>query len=148
MKLQVEPVLYASLIHCAAHKITTDNIFFFSEDFILFFYLELQIWHGPQWSPSCSGSRSPCCCWVSGSGWSSSHCSPPGRHRQVSSTQKIKWFVVYYVQFISFNMTINYKTFFGRVPNRFITKKITWGVGPHLHPKGPKRQPPDPNDLD
>lgn len=85
LKLQVEPALCASLIHWAAHEIT-----FISEN--SFFYLELQIWHGPQWSPSRSESQSPGYCWVSGSGWSSSHCSPPGRHKQVSYTQKVKWF--------------------------------------------------------
>lgn len=61
-------------------------------NFNRFFYLELQIWLGPQLSPSRSGSQSPGYCWVSGSGWSSSHCSPSGRHRQVSYTQTVKWF--------------------------------------------------------
>lgn len=94
LKLQVKPVLCASLIHWAAHEITFD-ITSISEDFNSFFYLELQIWHGPQWSPSRSGSQSPGYYWVSGLGWSSSHCSPPGRHRQVSYTQKVKWFLVF-----------------------------------------------------
>lgn len=45
--------------------------------------------------------------------------------------------MVYYVQCIFFNMTINYKT----VPLRFIKIKCTWGVGQHLHPNGHKMQP-------
>lgn len=104
LKLQVEPVPFASLIHWAAHKIT-----FISEN--SFFYLELQIWHGPQWSPSRSGSQNPGYCWVSGSGWSSSHCSPPGRKRQVSYTQKVKWF------------HIKWFLVFRGVPQRFIAMK-------------------------
>lgn len=42
-------------------------------------YLAVRMWRELLLSPSLPGTQSLCCCWASGSGWSASHSSSPGK---------------------------------------------------------------------
>lgn len=54
----------------------------------LCWYLAGWMWREPRLSPKLPGSRSLCCCWAFGSGWSASHSGSPGNQTPARASRR------------------------------------------------------------